>query len=191
MKENYNDESDRKTRLNNYWRRWQSEGDQVAAALLVKEIYQKLVLFVMSYGCTKENAEDLVQEALENVFIKGRNKVIEKNISAYIYSTVKRLFFQFRRKKHLTTSTDQKLTETIPESDPDEDSNDDELLIAMKKVLNSEQYNCLYLYFWEELSYKEIAEKLGITMPMVNTFLYRAKKKLAAYLSGNSPGDSS
>jgi RNA polymerase sigma-70 factor (ECF subfamily) len=190
MKQNYNDGSGRREKLNNYWRRWQSQGDRRAADLLVKEIFQKLVLFIRSKDCDIEDARDIVQEALLLVILNKKQKEIG-NIQAYIYRVAIRLFFKSKIKKILTTSFDQELTETIPESDPDENPSDDELRNAMKKVLKDIEYQCLFLYFWEGLSHKEIGEQLGFTVSKVNTILYRARLKLADYLSGRRLGDSS
>ena len=62
----------------------------------------------------------------------------------------------------------------------DEDALDDkgEMVRGLLEVLTDDERELVYLKYWEELSNKEIAERLGLNPSTVSTHLWRANNKM-------------
>ena len=62
----------------------------------------------------------------------------------------------------------------------DEDALDDKgaMVRDLLKVLTDEERELVYLKYWEELSNKEIAQRLDLNASTVSTQLWRANQKM-------------
>lgn len=54
--------------------------------------------------------------------------------------------------------------------------------IVLNTELTDQQSQCLYMYYWMNLSQEEIAKKLEISQQTVGVYVERAKKKISFYL---------
>jgi len=156
------------------------------------EAYNGMVFrSVMSFGISKVDAEDLSQEvfidAYRNIY-KFRN---ESEISTWLYRIAinKSLNFIKKRKKIFWRSNDD-TTLLAKDFNQTEDSSE-------TKYVNEEQRKTLYrtiqklsknqriaftLNKIENLSYKEIAEIMDISVSSVESLIHRAKKNLQTRL---------
>jgi RNA polymerase sigma factor (sigma-70 family) len=53
---------------------------------------------------------------------------------------------------------------------------------AVMSVENDKHREAIVLFFFEELSQKDIAERMGATESAVSTWVYRGKKEIEKYL---------
>lgn len=58
---------------------------------------------------------------------------------------------------------------------------DDEWQILEQVKLSRREKQCLYMYYWECMKQKQIAENLNIRQRVVSTYLARAKIKIQKY----------
>ena len=56
---------------------------------------------------------------------------------------------------------------------------DDNIWIQIKKSLNEDAYDCLWLFYVEQMTIKEIAQVLQRSQSWVKISLFRSKKKLS------------
>ncbi len=174
--------------------------DHSAFALLVDK-YQKLVVntcrgFVNSYA----DAEDLAQDVFIELFVSLPNFRNESKLSTWIYRIAvnKSLNFVRKRKREnilssLTSifSSHENENSAINRaadlsSEADREINKKELHHTLKQAIDSLPKNqkiAFILNKYQDLSYKEVADVMGITLSSVESLLFRAKSNLQELLS--------
>lgn len=177
-------------------------GDVNAYELLVKEYEKSVYNLALRMVGNSEDAADMSQEA----FIKAYNSLTsfrgDSKFSVWLYRIVSNVCLDFIRSR--------KRKQTVSLSMQDDDGDDVEMDIAdetqsperlMDKQLTREavrrglaslppgQRQILLLREIQGLSYDEIAEVLGIEAGTVKSRIFRARKKLSAFLieDGNIP----
>lgn len=167
------------------------------------EIYKQNAEIVLNlaYRMTgkEEAARDLTQDVFLKVYEKQESFREQSKISTWVYKIAmnhilnyvkreKRLaFFDFLEKdsKLLDNNTGTTVWEKNAPKQPDQELEDSQKEIIIRKFLNelSAKYRIpLLLFRYEDMSYQEIADKLGISLSAVESQIHRAKKKLAAKL---------
>jgi RNA polymerase sigma-70 factor (ECF subfamily) len=139
--------------------------------------------YLIKNGCTKEEAEDIVQ----NSFIKAieyMDGVSKEKLTSWLFKVslneFKNLMKKHKRLYQISIDEESFTNKLSVEGDFTED-----LLITER---NNEVKDCLdklkdgykdllILNYDMELSYKEIALLLGIKESVVKTYLYRARKE--------------
>lgn len=159
----------------------------------VVDEFQKYVLNTCyRFVNVKEIAEDLTQDVFIEVYRSIKNFRGESKLSTWIYriAVTKSLDYlkaQKRKKRFAYLKSifgDEELEEQLPMNDvtnPDtilENKNRIEILLNALSTLPESQRVAFTLSKYDELSYKEIAEILGTTIPSVESLIHRAKKNL-------------
>ena len=177
-------------------------GDTDAFELLVAA-YEKTVYNVaLQMTGNREDAQDLTQEA----FFKAYNSLSsfrgESKFSSWLYRIVSNLCLDFKRRQgrrpsaSLTVEDDEGETLQLDIAD---ESQSPEVLLERKLTrdavrrglaeLPDEQRQILLLREIQGLSYDEIADAMGLEPGTVKSRIFRARKKLCAFLlkDGNIP----
>ena len=178
------------------------EGDINAFELLMSA-YEKNVYNLALRMCSNpEDAADMTQEA----FIKAYNSLSsfrgDSKFSVWLYRIVSNVCLDFLRKQKRRPSVSLSVEDDDGESTelqiPDE-SNSPHKLLEQKlsrealsrglKELPEDQRQILILRELQGLSYDEISEVLNIEAGTVKSRIFRARKKLCAFLikDGNIP----
>lgn len=173
--------------------------DHNAFALLVDK-YQKMVVntcrgFVTNYA----DAEDLAQEVFIELYESLPEFRHESKLSTWIYRiAVNKSLNQVRKKKRETifssfasvfeSSEQQKKESTHPDStdEADKQLNTRELHRTIKEAINKLPKNqkiAFILNKYQDLSYKEVAEVMDISLSSVESLIFRAKANLQKLLS--------
>jgi len=174
--------------------------DHAAFSLLVDK-YQKLVVntcrgFVDSYT----DAEDLSQDVFIELFESLPNFRNESKLSTWIYRIAvnKSLNYIRKRKREsffggfsLPFNTQEKETQinqpiASASSEADHSLKTKELHTAIKGAINSlpkNQQIAFVLNKYQDLSYKEVAEVMDISLSSVESLIFRAKGNLQGLLS--------
>ncbi len=174
--------------------------DHGAFALLVDK-YQKMVVntcrgFVNGYA----DAEDLAQDVFIELFESLPNFRNESKLSTWIYRIAVNKSLNFIRKKKRGTiltsitsmfGTSEKeclLVDTSSDSssEADHDINTKELHRTLKQAINSLPKNqkiAFILNKYQDLSYKEVADVMDISLSSVESLIFRAKANLQKLLS--------
>jgi RNA polymerase sigma-70 factor, ECF subfamily len=146
---------------------------------LVEQYYPSLYRYAYRLSGSSSDAEDLVQET----FCKAQSQLDSlrdlERARPWLYAILRNLFLQRVRsdQSRKTVSLDtigdfpQPAGDPLPEIDP----------AALQKVLNDmpEGFRTpIILYFFEEMSYREIADQMDLPIGTVMSRLARAKSHL-------------
>lgn len=148
---------------------------------LFEEFYPRLFNYMYYRTLNRAISDDLVGDTMVNIVRAYETFDASKgNLEAWVFRIARNTLFSFFRKNKETTDID-----SIPESfvayeeEPElEDSGDQ--VRKMLALLNDEERELVFLKYWEELSNKEIGERLGMNASTVSTKLWRATSKMRA-----------
>lgn len=158
------------------------EGDNDAFALIYKQLFTPLYKYVRS----KTYDIDLVNDICQQSFLKFYEALAtyepEKSPLAYLFTIAKRLLINHRVKKTFIPF-DEKLFETY-EDDTIEILDEAHTRLLASSInnylpsLTEDEQDVIRLYFYSELSYKEISEILDKEEVYLRKLKERALKKL-------------
>jgi RNA polymerase sigma-70 factor, ECF subfamily len=140
------------------------------------EIAPGLLLFARQWVRSQADAEDVVQEAFARFW--RRNHKIDNR--ALLYASVRSIALDFiRRDARRARREDAAAFEIEPVVDPQFETSDDSQLLLAASInrLPHEQREVLVMKIWNELTFAEIGEALGISQ---NTAASRYRYALAA-----------
>jgi RNA polymerase sigma-70 factor (ECF subfamily) len=171
------------------------KGDRDAFEALFIEFSGYILNFVTNMAFNREDAEDIAQEVVVQAYISIDKLKHHYAFTSWLRSLMVNVTYSYNRKFGRTDTTviqDEVLNE-IPDGDKDikpEDSilHGEEVESTREKMgrligkLPTAQRQALYLYYHEELSYKEIAKILGVKTATVGTNIMKAKKKLKSHI---------
>lgn len=158
-------------------------GDKEAFKVLVEYYGANLIYFINGYVKDITVAEDLMEETFcDLVWFKSRYKG-KSSFKTYLFSIARNKAVDYLKKKSRTTHNS---LDDIAESISD-DSDLENMIIqkeeyrqlysALSKI-NDDYRNVLYLYYFEDLSYDEIAKVMKKNNKQIKNLMYRAKQAL-------------
>jgi RNA polymerase sigma factor (sigma-70 family) len=160
-------------------------GDEEALVELFRQNRQPIASFVRRNQGSEDDAEDVLQEAVVVLWQRVRSGSFEyqAKLSTFIYATAKNIWFRrlarYRREFH---ATDETLDLATDDATPLEALEENERVLAVQKAMEQIGNPCrdlLLLFYWEELSMEEIANKLGFAnADTVKSKKYQCKKSL-------------
>lgn len=162
-----------------------------------QEIYSKHYQSLYSYGMRKLNDADLVRDCIQDVFMavwaNRANLSPTTNIKYYLLASLRNLLVKVaaadgKWQKVEITSTEVFHIQFNPESEYIQKENlthKAKILIEALDKLTPRQKEVLYLRYFEELSYEQIAELLNLTVKGVYKLNYRAIDALKLILNLN------
>lgn len=160
------------------------EGSIRAFEELVKKYQNKLVVFVTRLTHDESLADDVVIETLFSLYKTIDRIDITKKFSSYLYTMVRNAAYSaLRQQKHHVSLAE---AVTVPDETQHEDSFLDEhdrqrITSALQKI-PPRYATVLGLYYFDELSYEEIATKIRVPINTVRTHLARGKSALKKIL---------
>jgi RNA polymerase sigma factor (sigma-70 family) len=153
--------------------------------------YNQTIPQVYAYMCYRTNnssdAEDLTAETYEKVIKKWRHLRREDwDRKAWMFRVAHNLVVDYYRKRvrRLWLNLDSIEELTAYEDDPEDCAIHSEELHRIRKYLllvPEQERKVATLRFATDLSYKEIAQVLGLTESNVGTLIYRVIRKLRSY----------
>lgn len=180
--------------LESVWERFKS-GDMEAFAFL----YNRYVDVLFHYGCKLSKDEEMVKDAIQEVFIdlynvRERNNTSPENLKYYLILALKRNLIKKLvrgRRFDIGKVKDKLVFEPLynVESQLIELENHRELVERVSGLLNQlthKQKEAIYLRFNESLDYAEVAEIMGITIESVRKQVYRAIKQMKEILDSKN-----
>ena len=167
-------------------------GDDSAFDGIVRRHQKNVLNLVYRYLGDATHAEDVAQEVFFKVYRARANYEPKAKFSTWLYRvTVNHCLNEIRSRKSQPAKmelVDDMLEESAGQ-EADERLRRQETRQAVKAAIDSlpeHQRMAVILARYEELSYEEIAETMGITLEAVKSVLHRAKEtlkeKLAAYV---------
>ena len=171
-------------------RRRRAEG-QVWAAFETEVLphLEALFRFAMWLEQERDKAEDLVQETLMEALQSFQRLRPGTNCRAWLISILRHIRSnRLRASTRLTlvSDPDDRIADTIPFVPPvPQQLTDEEVLAALRRTPQAYQ-EIILLSDVEEMTYKEIAEALGVPVGTVMSRLHRGRELLRAELSQGS-----
>lgn len=163
--------------------------DREAFAQLFAHFAPRVKAYMFRFGGNSENAEELAQEAMMQVWRKAHLFDPQKAAaSTWIFTIARNLRIdRFRQRKHIEVD-DSDPTLIIDDSPlADEIVDRDEHAVLVKSAMEelpADQKVVVELSFFEDLSHSEIAEQLDIPLGTVKSRLRLALTKLRGGLEG-------
>ncbi len=164
----------------------QNHDPEIAGALFGR--YMHLVYGVcLKYFKDAEQARDEVMQLYEKVQEALKNREMD-NLKNWLYVVTKNHCLMELRKarprRHVLTG-DEELLETFMENevelhplDREEEIDTEEKLGPCMEKLKDEQKQCILLFYFENRSYKEISQKVGLEEKKVKSHIQNGKRNL-------------
>lgn len=153
--------------------------------------YRELLLTWTRRADSRADAEDAVQDSIAS-FLANDSAAIG-NPRAYLHRSVHNsLADAYRRAQTLDVQSFEVLSEDeLPvNGDPDAPVRTAQLLDAMKAALAELPPKCQQVFLWHRLegySHQEIAERMGLSVNMVERYMMRAARHLRERLQDFAP----
>ncbi len=151
---------------------------------IVDAHYQGLHRFALSMSRREATAQDLVQQTFLQWARKGHTLRDATKVKAWLFTTIYREWLGIARheKKHEEVEFDPDMHGSTHPDDDTPPRVDGTTLHAALEQLDADHRAPLVLFYLKELSYREIAETLGVPIGTVMSRLSRAKDRLRAIL---------
>jgi RNA polymerase sigma-70 factor (family 1) len=175
------------------------EGDESAFEQLFKEHYAKLCAFAQHIVKDRNAAEEIVADLFLYLWENCSNLTITTSLTPYLYRSVhnnclKHIRHQAVEQKYLnnlgSSFINQDLYQPASHNYPIANLIQQELEEKIELAINALPQQCkevFMLHRQEELTYPEIAEKLGVSVNTVKTQMCRALQKMRNALSEYLP----
>jgi RNA polymerase sigma-70 factor (ECF subfamily) len=164
--------------------------DQVGlnVARLVSEHHQSVYRYAFRLAGSVVDAEDLTQQ----VFLTAQQRLGQlrnaESVRSWLFTILRNCFLKNCQKRRPLPAGNLRLNlESIPEPIRDELAIDQERLQAAIEGLPPRYRVVLTMFYFEELSYREIAARLDLPIGTVMSRLARAKAHLRSRLFEPSP----
>lgn len=152
--------------------------------------YPRLLLFAIKLIGNKEESEEIIQDVFVRFWLKGSYSHIKFSIKAYLFRSVHNACLDYLKKtkgQEINSSAESALVHEIVDfCDP---VLLEELETAIQKSVEELPTQCKKVFLLhrdEQLTYREIAENMNISVKTVETQISRAikvlKKSLVEYL---------
>ena len=168
------------------------KGDNSAYDSLMLRYGDALTMYLKGFLYSWEDAEDLMIEAFARIMVK-KPRIEEGSFKAYLYTTAHNLVARFyrrdKRKKVFSLEGFEEYsgeTGTDPEdraddSNPYESVWSDEKKRLVRKCLErigDEMREALWLFYFDEMSYKDTASVMNVSLKKIDNLLTRGRKRL-------------
>lgn len=153
---------------------------------LDQRLRPRLVYLLQKRTGSREDAEDLAQQALIRAYQKIKTYDPRRRFKAWLFTIAVRLCIDAHRKRKVQTTGDSVERAVDPGQGPAETVSRMEgqrrLWALADRVLDPTQRTALWMHYGEDMKAKEIAKTLGITAVHVRVLLYRARRTLLGHL---------
>lgn len=161
------------------WKRFK-EGDLNAFQLIYDGFLSNLYAYGTKLAPGFDLLDDCIQELFLEIYTHRKNLKNPENLEFYLLTALRRIIFHKIKKENRFTNLEGNLTKAfLFELELDNYENEDfkeERIKVVKNALaelNSSQREILYLKFYNNLSYIEIGELLGVRPDSAKKQVYR------------------
>lgn len=169
-------------------------GDQIAFTYLLDHYWNEVYGFMLKRTENETVAEDISIETFAKAFDKIATYNNEFQFNTWLIAIAKNVHIDLLRKKkssHFIEITDEEDQQAYNVADSSPSAEDDLIseqnlsrLLQFIKELKPNYQEVIQMRYFQELTYQEIADKIGEPLSNVKIKLLRAKKLLAAIIEG-------
>lgn len=158
--------------------------DPVDIAHLIHQHHAELYRYAYRLCGSQTDAEDITQQTFLVVQQKIHQVREPEKVRSWLFTVLRSCFLKNCRKRTPTAATNLELdVDLIPDSAGDDGIDGDQLQQTLDEL--PEDYRVvLVMFYFEDCSYKEIADKLQLPIGTVMSRLSRAKSRLRHRLLG-------
>jgi len=172
-------------------------GDSEAFGELVRRYQDRLYSAVVHIVRCRAEAEDVVQEAFIQAYVKLQTFKHNSRFYTWLYRIAVNVSISHRRRQRVELSVEQNRDATGDEPMDLSPSPSEPLELAERKqklqramaLLTEEHRQIIVLRHMEEFSYEEIADILQISVGTVRSRLHRARAQLLVHLKAEMPDE--
>jgi RNA polymerase sigma factor (sigma-70 family) len=151
---------------------------------LIKKYRIPGIAFAKRYVSDFHEAEDIVQDSFADLFVYKDRYNSKYSFKTYLFSIIRNKAINVYKKRR---NIDPEQYEGYAKSNPENDyllSEMKDMVNTKLKVLHTDYQQALYLYEYENMSYKDIAVIMNKNLSKVKILIYRARKRLRTALEG-------
>lgn len=161
-------------------------GSRQAFDDIYKEFSPRLYNFILSIVGISSDSQDILQNVFIKVWEKRADLIVEKNFESYIYTIARHYVYNHLRKKLYAHLVPADSVELADNSSIEQNIFQNDVTLYFKDIINrlpEKRRKIFIMNKFEDMSYKEIAEKLSISENTVDTQLRRAMAFLKSKIS--------
>jgi len=149
--------------------------------------YEPLCLHGLRYLRDRHKVEDLVQDLFHDLWKKRENINIKSSLSGYLKTSIRNRIINHAKSKRMDFAEEDEIKGfKVDEANTQQNMENMELEEYLHSVIEQLPEKCRMVFVmsrFEELSYKEIAEKLEISPKTVENQISKALKVLREHLT--------
>jgi RNA polymerase sigma-70 factor (ECF subfamily) len=155
-------------------------GDENAFEEFVLKHRKEAVNFALSILKDYHAAEDVVQDSFAIFYVYRERLKDYSTLKSYLFSIIHNKSVDYIRDNNKNIYTDYHIASTISPEEIIVNREKEHRFMDSFNKLDEGQKSILYLYAFQQMSYNEISEVLGISLSKVKINIFRARKKLKA-----------
>jgi RNA polymerase sigma factor (sigma-70 family) len=164
------------------WKRFKG-GDQPAFSVLYQHHYTSLYFYALKSTGSTYQAQEYVQELFVNLWNRREGLADVRQVKPYLFKSLRSLLHRRSSTTHEELNCDEGSygLQFSPEDfliQREDNAYREEMLAEVLNGLSPRQREAVYLRYYEDLSYSQIAEVLHINYQSVINLIYQAFKKL-------------
>jgi RNA polymerase sigma-70 factor (ECF subfamily) len=172
-----------------------AKGDRYAFEQLYKDNFRFILFYTRRFFADENGYDDIVQEVVMDM-LKGIGGLKDPNsFRSWLYVLIKNVCIKHIQKEQryepgrdgdedAALQIEERRREYIPEDNLEKNETDEFLADAIAGLTPGYQ-NVVRMYYYDEKSYQEIADELGISVKTVGSNLTKAKRMLKEMLGKN------
>jgi RNA polymerase sigma-70 factor, ECF subfamily len=162
------------------------EGNKSAFEIIFRLHYSSLCAFATSFVSNTDDAQDIVQDLFFHIWIHRQTLPLDISLRAYLFTSTRNRCLNFlKHRKIVDTHREGVIKENMYIKYLDEYSEPNELHEKIRKTIDMlppERRKILIMSKFESLKYREIAEKLNISVKTVENQMGKALQFLRKHL---------
>ena len=163
--------------VEDYYRKF-AAGDKNAFEKIVEELREKLIFFINRYVDNYSLAEDLSEDVFVELLVHPGRYNYKTSLKTYLFTIGRNKAIDYIRKNkrimYEPLDTDMEdITESFEERYCRKE--EERAMLRMLSEINEEYRIVLYLLYFEDMSYEEVAKVMKKNMKQVTNLAYRAK----------------
>ena len=163
------------------------DGDESAFDDIVNELFRNLVFFVDGYVHDVQTAEDIAIDVFSELIAKPRRYNFKVTLKTYLFMLGRSRALDYIKHRKVIDFVEISQAENLP----GDSKSLEEIVLANERKrivssaverLSSDMREVVHLFYFEDMTYEQIAKVTGKSRKQVDNLLYRAKKELRIIL---------
>lgn len=176
---------------NQVWNRF-CKGDRAAFDTIYATYFPQLFQYCVRFTSDKNLISDVLQDFFIDLFCKPPHKSAIKHLKSYLFISVRRKLLKTITKqvRMFESMADDESYDFYLELSADTTLAENNRNAAIQQIVNkltTRQREAVYLYFFEDINYLQIAEIMSLKeVKYARTLIYRALDEIREILSRNA-----